>query len=72
LPYGLHLADDDAGLHGLVRVVLLKPVGEAVKERLVHAARPDEPIRLALALRVGGGDDIEAGAGLTNMPIFLM
>ena len=60
----LHLADDDARFDGLVRVVLLKPVRETVKERLVHAARTHEPIRLALALRVRGGDHIEPLRGL--------
>ncbi len=60
----LHLADDDTRLHGAVSVVLLKPIGEAVKERLVHAASANEAVRLALALGVGGGDHIEANGGL--------
>ncbi len=63
-PKRLHLADDDTSLHGLVRVVLLKPVGEAVKVGFVQAARTHEPIRLALALRVGSRHHIEAGSGL--------
>jgi len=65
-PVRLHLADDDAGFDGAVSVVLLKPVREAVEESLVHDSRPDEPIRLALALRVGGGDGVEA-RGRTNV-----
>ncbi len=56
----LHLADDDTRFDGAIRVVLLKPVGEAVKERLVHAARTHKPIRLTLALGVGSRHHIEA------------
>ncbi len=67
----LHLADDDTRLHGLVRVVLLKPVREAVKVRFVQAARTHEPIRLALALRVRGGDHIEPLRGLDELPDLL-
>ncbi len=67
----LHLADDDARFDGLVRVVLLKPVREAVKESLVHAARPDKAVRLALALRVRGGDHIEPLHGLDEHPDLL-
>ena len=59
----LHLADDDTRFDGAIRVVLFEPVGEAVKERLVHAARTHEPIRLTLALGVGRGDHIEADSG---------
>ena len=66
-PVSLHLADDDAGFDGPVRVVLLKPVREAVKESLVHHARPDETVGLALALRVGRSHDIEPGSGLDEL-----
>ncbi len=59
-----HLADDDTGLHGTIRVLLLKPIGEPIHECFVEAAGADEPIRLALALRVGGGDHIESLRGL--------
>jgi len=70
-PVSLHLADDDTSLHGAVSVVLLKPIREAVKVRLVQAARPNEPIRLATAFRVGGRHDIEAGSGLDELPDLL-
>ncbi len=70
-PVSLHLADDDAGLHGAIRVVLLKPVREAVEESLVHHSRPDEAVGLALALRVGGGDGVEADRRADILPDLL-
>ena len=70
-PVSLHLADDDTSLHGAVSVVLLKPIREAVKVRLVQAARPNEPIRLAATFGVGGRHDIEAGSRLDEHPDLL-
>jgi len=67
----LHLADDDARFDGAIRVVLLKPVREAVKVRFVQAASANETVGLTLALGVGRGDHVEADGGLDVHPDLL-